>query len=100
MNFAWRNLPAAGPGLSSRIQNGVWRRGHATGRGRGTQHRAQGVAGLFWLIADIAIRLPIEYLSEMRQDMRYASRALIKSPGFALGCRTTTSSNIGSKRNW
>ena len=58
-----------------------------------------GVAGLFWLIADIAIRLPIEYLSEMRQDMRYASRALIKSLGFALGCRTT-SSNIGSKRNW
>ena len=36
------------------------------------------------LIADIALRLPIEYLSEMRQDMRYAARALIKSPGFAL----------------
>jgi putative ABC transport system permease protein len=33
---------------------------------------------------DIAICLPIEYLSEMRHDMRYASRALIKSPGFAL----------------
>jgi hypothetical protein len=43
-----------------------------------------GVAGLIRLLADIAIRLPIEYLSEMRQDMRYASRALIKSPGFAL----------------
>src|SRR6202140_1078190 len=46
--------------------------------------RRHGAAGLIRLIVDIAIRLPIEYLSEMRQDMRYASRALIKSPGFAL----------------
>jgi predicted permease len=46
--------------------------------------KRNGVAGLIRLLADIAIRLPIEYLSEMRQDMRYASRALIKSPGFAL----------------
>ena len=29
-------------------------------------------------------RRPIEYLSEMRRDLRYALRALIKSPGFAL----------------
>ena len=43
-----------------------------------------GAIGLIRLIADIALRLPIEYLSEMRQDMRYASRALLKSPGFAL----------------
>src|SRR5260370_29684754 len=41
-------------------------------------------AGLIRLIVDIAIRLPIASLSEMRQDMRYATRALIKSPGFAL----------------
>ena len=41
-------------------------------------------AGLIRLIADIAIRVPLEYLSEMRRDMRYAMRALIKSPGFAL----------------
>jgi macrolide transport system ATP-binding/permease protein len=46
--------------------------------------RKHGAAGLVRLIADIAIRLPMEYLSEMRQDMRYALRALIKSPGFAL----------------
>jgi macrolide transport system ATP-binding/permease protein len=46
--------------------------------------KRHGTAGLIRLIADIALRLPIEYLSEMRQDMRYASRALIKSPGFAL----------------
>ena len=43
-----------------------------------------GVAGLMRLIADIAIRVPLEYWSEMRRDMRYAGRALIKSPGFAL----------------
>jgi putative ABC transport system permease protein len=46
--------------------------------------KRQGAAGLIRLIADIAIRVPLEYLSEMRRDMRYALRALIKSPGFAL----------------
>jgi predicted permease len=46
--------------------------------------KRHGAAELIRLIADLAIHLPIEYLSEMRQDMRYASRALIKSPGFAL----------------
>ena len=46
--------------------------------------RRHGAAGLIRLIADIAIRVPLEYLSEMRGDMRYAFRALLKSPGFAL----------------
>jgi predicted permease len=46
--------------------------------------RRDGLAGLIRLLADIAIRAPFEYLSEMRRDMRYAWRALIKSPGFAL----------------
>jgi predicted permease len=46
--------------------------------------KRHGVAGLIRLIADIAIRVPLEYLSEMRRDMRYGLRALIKSPGFAL----------------
>jgi macrolide transport system ATP-binding/permease protein len=46
--------------------------------------RRRGVSGLIRLIVDIAIRVPIEYLSEMRRDMRYAMRALIKSPGFAM----------------
>jgi hypothetical protein len=32
--------------------------------------KRQGIAGLLRLIADIAIRVPLEYLSEMRQDMR------------------------------
>ena len=46
--------------------------------------KEHGVAGLIRLILDIAIRVPAEYLSEMRRDLRYAVRALIKSPGFAL----------------
>jgi macrolide transport system ATP-binding/permease protein len=46
--------------------------------------KRHGTAGLIRLIADIAIRVPLEYLSEMRSDMRYAWRALVKSPGFAL----------------
>jgi predicted permease len=46
--------------------------------------KRHGTAGLIRLIADIAIRVPLEYLNEMRGDMRYAMRALLKSPGFAL----------------
>ena len=45
--------------------------------------KRQGTIGLIRLIADIAMRVPIEYLSEVRGDMRYAMRALLKSPGFA-----------------
>jgi predicted permease len=46
--------------------------------------KRHGAAGLIRLIADIAMRVPLEYLSEMRGDTHYAWRALIKSPGFAL----------------
>jgi predicted permease len=46
--------------------------------------KKHGAVGLVRLIADIMIRVPLEYLNEMRGDMRYALRALIKSPGFAL----------------
>jgi predicted permease len=45
--------------------------------------RQNGVGGLFRLVADIAIRVPIEYLTEMRRDLMYALRTLRKSPGFA-----------------
>ncbi|MGE5206115.1 MAG: ADOP family duplicated permease [Chlamydiota bacterium] len=66
--------------------------------------KRQGVAGLFRLIADIAVRVPLEYLSEMRRDMRFAWRALMKSPGFALvgiismGLAIGLSTNVYSSR--
>jgi macrolide transport system ATP-binding/permease protein len=46
--------------------------------------KRHGAAGLVRLVADILVRVPLEYLEEMRRDMRYALRAMIKSPGFAL----------------
>ena len=45
--------------------------------------RENGVLGLFRLVMDLAIRVPIEYLSEMRRDVGYALRTLRKSRGFA-----------------
>ena len=45
--------------------------------------REHGWVGLFRLLADLALRIPIEYLSEMRQDLAYAMRTLSKSRGFA-----------------
>jgi macrolide transport system ATP-binding/permease protein len=35
-------------------------------------------------IANIAVKLPLDYLREMLLDMRHASRTLLESPGFAL----------------
>ncbi len=46
--------------------------------------KRHGTRGLISFFADIAVRVPLEYLDEMRRDMRYGIRALIKSPGFAL----------------
>ena len=45
--------------------------------------RRYGLWGLVRLLADIAVRLPIEYLAETRQDVVYALRVLARSPGFA-----------------
>jgi predicted permease len=48
--------------------------------------------------------VPLEYLSEMRGDVRYAMRALIKSPGFALvgiismGLRIGLTTNVYSSK--
>lgn len=46
--------------------------------------KRHGIPGLARLIADLAVRIPVEYVNEMRRDMRNALRALKKSPGFAL----------------
>src|ERR1700679_1014117 len=46
--------------------------------------KRRGWIGMARLLADAAVRLPLEYLTEMRSDLQYAIRALIKSPGFAL----------------
>jgi len=44
--------------------------------------RRYGLFGLVRLLADIAVRLPAEYLTEIRQDVLYALRVLAKAPGF------------------
>jgi predicted permease len=46
--------------------------------------KRHGLLGVIRLIADLVIHLPLEYLSEMRRDMKYAARALAQSPGYAL----------------
>ncbi|HKR26105.1 MAG TPA: ABC transporter permease, partial [Acidobacteriaceae bacterium] len=46
--------------------------------------RRHGVAGSLGLLLDVAVRLPIEYLNEMRHDIPYAVRTLLKSPGYAV----------------
>jgi macrolide transport system ATP-binding/permease protein len=85
MNFAWRiyrRLAQAFPHeFKLAYGTDVMQLGEDVIREIAARH---GAAGLIRLIADIAIRVPVEYLSEMRGDMRYAMRALIKSPGFAL----------------
>ena len=45
--------------------------------------RRYGLFGLVRLLADIAVRLPGEYLGEIRHDVVYAVRVLARSPGFA-----------------
>jgi len=45
--------------------------------------KRHGALGLVSLIGDLLLRLPIEYLNEMRRDLRYAARTLMKSPGYA-----------------
>jgi len=42
-----------------------------------------GFFGLIRLLADIAVRVPAEYLAEMRRDLGYALRTLANSRGFA-----------------
>jgi macrolide transport system ATP-binding/permease protein len=61
--------------------------------------RRHGALGLLRLVADIAIRVPIEYAGEMRRDLRYALRSLLKSPGFALVGILSMALSIGLTTN-
>jgi len=46
--------------------------------------KRHGIFGLLRLMLDLLLRLPIEYLNEMRRDIPYALRSLLKSPGYAV----------------
>ena len=58
--------------------------------------RRYGVPGLLRLLGDIAVRLPAEYLSEIRQDVVYALRTLAKAPGFTSVAVLSLGVGIGS----
>ena len=44
--------------------------------------KLHGLSGLLRLLLDIALRVPAEYIAELRQDLRYGVRMLAASPGF------------------
>ena len=57
--------------------------------------RTHGILGLVRLVADLAWRVPLEYLSEIRQDFVYAVRMLLKSPGLAVAAVLSLGLGIG-----
>lgn len=42
------------------------------------------IGGMLRSIANVVLKAPFRYLNDMRRDLRYAARALVKSRGFAL----------------
>ena len=46
--------------------------------------KRQGYWGLIRFLADVAMRLPVEYCAELRQDAVFAARGLAKSSTFTL----------------
>jgi macrolide transport system ATP-binding/permease protein len=85
MNFAWRiyqRLAQAFPHeFKMAFGDDMLQAGEEAMRQFAKRH---GVMGLVRLLLDMAMRLPIEYMNEIRQDLRYGARAMMKSPGFAL----------------
>lgn len=57
--------------------------------------RTHGLFGLVRLLADLAWRVPVEYASEIRQDLIYTIRTLIKSPGVAVAAVLSLGLGIG-----
>jgi macrolide transport system ATP-binding/permease protein len=86
MNIAWRIYRRLAEALPHEFK--LVYGSEVTGRGREVVddlvRRPGSTRLLLRVLADLAIRVPIEYLAEMRADLQYAWRGLIKSPGFAL----------------
>ncbi|MFY9938538.1 MAG: ABC transporter permease, partial [Silvibacterium sp.] len=61
--------------------------------------KRHGVLFLVRLIADLLLRLLIEYLSEMRRDLPYAARTLMRSPGYAVVGTVSIGLGIGLTTN-